>query len=235
VKPIAYNLHLNNLLLEEYQEGESLSKVLHQAAKHDKDGHLYKKLTALASFLVSVHNQTVTKSKVNFDQDMAYFQFLLHQLKTGGMISEEKEKLFFKLSNTWKEHPKMWGDYQVIVHGDATPSNFIFGDEDQVTAIDLERMKYADRLFDVGRIAGEVIHYYMREGKRAKAEPFIGHFLWEYACRFPDRDTAFKSITARLPFYIAMTLMRIARNTWISREYGHSLLKEALQNLRFDH
>src|ERR1039457_4730280 len=55
-----------------------------------------------------------------------------------------------------------------------------------VIAIDLERMKCADRVFDLGRIAGELQHYFLQAtGNKHSAEPFIGHFLWEYACHFP--------------------------------------------------
>jgi hypothetical protein len=67
-----------------------------------------------------------------------------------------------------------------------------------VIAIDLERMKRADRAFDLGRIAGELQHHFLQAaGNKHGAEPFIGHFLWEYACHFPDRARAFRSITGR--------------------------------------
>lgn len=46
-------------------------------------------------------------------------------------------------------------DSRVIVHGDVTPANILFGDGPWVIAIDLERMKTADRVLDVGRVAGE--------------------------------------------------------------------------------
>ena len=83
----------------------------------------------------------------------------------------------------------MWQDQQVWLHGDATPANFLFGDDLDVAAIDLERMKRGDRMFDVGRVAGELQHAFMRDsGDRHRAEPFIGHFLWEYSCHFPDRQ-----------------------------------------------
>ena len=89
----------------------------------------------------------------------------------------------------------MWEDNQVLVHGDATPSNLLFGRGLSVIAIDLERMKRADRIFDLGRIAGELQHYFLQAGNKRRAEPFIGHFLWEYSCHFPDRDRAFHSIS----------------------------------------
>ena len=64
------------------------------------------------------------------------------------------------------------------------------------------------------------------------ADPFIGHFLWEYACHFPNRDSAFHSITGRTPFYMGMTLLRIARNSWIEPEYRRRLINEAKECLR---
>ena len=87
----------------------------------------------------------------------------------------------------------MWEDRQVLVHGDVTPPNILFGDGLWVIVIDLERMKLADRALDLGRVVGELQHYFLKHAcDRWLAEPFIGHFLWEYACHFPDRDTAFE-------------------------------------------
>jgi aminoglycoside phosphotransferase (APT) family kinase protein len=97
----------------------------------------------------------------------------------------------------------MWQDRQVWLHGDATPANFLFGHGMDVAAIDLERMKRGDRMFDVGRVAGELQHAFMAAvGDWRRAEPFIGHFLWEYSCHFPDRERTFESITARAPYYM---------------------------------
>jgi aminoglycoside phosphotransferase (APT) family kinase protein len=127
----------------------------------------------------------------------------------------------------------MWEDNQVLVHGDATPSNLLFGLGLSVIAIDLERMKRADRTFDLGRIAGELHHYFLQaSGNKQGADPFIGHFLWEYSCHFPDRNRAFQSITARLPFQMALTLLRIARNSWVSALHRWRLVEEAKIILR---
>jgi hypothetical protein len=61
---------------------------------------------------------------------------------------------------------------------------------------------------------------------------FIGHFLWEYSCHFPDRDAAFASITARVPYYMGLNLLRIARNDYISDHYGAKLVVQAKKLLR---
>jgi hypothetical protein len=102
-----------------------------------------------------------------------------------------------------------------------------------VIAIDLERMRRADRVFDLGRIAGELQHSFLQAtGNQHAAEPFIGHFLWEYAWHFPDRSRAFRSITGRLPFQMALTLLRIARNSWVSLAQRKRLVEEAKVILR---
>ena len=67
---------------------------------------------------------------------------------------------------------------------------------------------------------------------RHRAEPFIGHFLWEYSCHFPDRRDTFASITARAPYYMALNLLRIARNDYIDQDYGGSLVRRAKKLLR---
>jgi aminoglycoside phosphotransferase (APT) family kinase protein len=127
----------------------------------------------------------------------------------------------------------MWQDQQVWLHGDATPANFLFGDDLDVAAIDLERMKRGDRMFDVGRVAGELQHAFMRDsGDRHRAEPFIGHFLWEYSCHFPDRQQMFESVTARAPYYMALNLLRIARNDYIDPYYSGRLVRQAKRLLR---
>ena len=127
----------------------------------------------------------------------------------------------------------MWADQQVWLHGDATPANFLFGHGLDVAAIDLERAKRGDRMFDVGRVAGEIQHAFMAAtGHADRAEPFISHFLWEYCCHFPDRYAAFGSITARLPYYMAMNLLRVARNDYICNDYGEKLIRQSKRLLQ---
>jgi hypothetical protein len=102
-----------------------------------------------------------------------------------------------------------------------------------VAAIDLERMKRGDRMFDVGRIAGELQHAFMvGTGDKYRAEPFIGHFLWEYCSHLPDRDAAFISVTGRAPYYMGLNLLRIARNDYISEQYSAQLVEQAKVLLR---
>ncbi len=66
-----------------------------------------------------------------------------------------------------------------------------------VAAIDLERMKRGDRMFDVGRVAGELRSSGISCGNTAVTSP------------------------------MALNLLRIARNDYIDRDYGGRLIRQA--------
>ena len=233
VRPLGYNAWLNALLVEEYCRGRSLSNFILNAIFHGQRDALYKKLTALAYFLATQHNRTANGYGVNFHEDCTYLNHIVHKLARKHHISPAEEEELYWLRDRWREQPRIWEDQQVLVHGDATPSNFLFGCGLEVFAIDLENMKRADRVFDVGRIAGELQHFFLQHtGNKYEAEPFIGHFLWEYSCHFPDRYSAFRSICNRIPYQMGLTLLRIARNSWVSDNYRRTLIEEAKTTLR---
>jgi aminoglycoside phosphotransferase (APT) family kinase protein len=170
---------------------------------------------------------------VDFDPDCRYFGTIIGKLRESRRIGQRDIDELCGLRDHWRELPRMWQDRQVWLHGDATPANFLFGHGMDVAAIDLERTKRGDRLFDVGRVAGELQHAFMRDcGDWRSAEPFIGHFLWEYSSHFPDREQTFESITARTPYYMALNLLRIARNGYVSQDYRRRLVKQAKRLLR---
>jgi hypothetical protein len=233
VRPLGCNGWLNSLLVEEYNGGQPLSDIITDAIHSRQPDRLYAKLTSLAYFLATFHNRTANGFGVNFHEDCAYLDRLVRKLSRKQFISWDEVQEFSWLRERWRELPRMWEDQQVLVHGDATPSNFLFGQGLSVIGIDLERMKRADRTFDIGRITGELQHFFLQiTGNKYAAEPFIGHFLWEYACHFPNRDSAFHSISKRLPFQMGLTLLRIARNSWISHDYRLRLIEEAKIILR---
>lgn len=233
VRPLGRNYSMNALLVTEYCDGELLSEIIMEAIRSGDHGNLYHKLTALAYFLSAFHNRTANGEGVEFHQDCDYMDRLINKLLHIRAIEWNEACELYWLRDQWRNQPRMWEDQKVLVHGDATPENFRFGKGLKVMAFDLERTRHADRVFDTGRIAGELKHFFMRAtGNKHAADPFIGHFLWEYACHFPDRDSAFRSITGRTAFYIGITLLRIARNNWIEPEYRHRLIREAKECLR---
>jgi hypothetical protein len=135
---------------------------------------------------------------------------------------------FSWLRDLWRGRVRMWQDRQVWLHGDATPGNFLFGTGMHVGAIDLERMRRGDRVFDVGRMVGELQHSFMvATGRKSRAEPFISYFFHEYSSHFPKPGAAFASITARAPFYMGLNHLRIARNDYVTESYGARLVRKA--------
>jgi aminoglycoside phosphotransferase len=233
IQPLGLNRDLNCLLVQEHYPGESLSHAINEAIHFRNKAHLYWRLKALGYFLATQHNRTANGEAVNFEEDCRYFDHLVGQLQARRRIDRRDADELWWLRDRWREQARMWQDQQVWLHGDATPANFLFGSGLDVAAIDLERMKRGDRMFDVGRIAGELLHAFLSAtGDKYRAEPFIGHFLWEYACHFPDRDSAFRSITGRTPYYMGLTLLRIARNSWISTQYCRTLVEQAKILLR---
>ena len=233
VRPLGCNKGLNCVLVVEYQGGELFSDIILAAIYRGAGQRLYRKLTALAYFLASLHNRSALGERVDFNNDCVYMDRLVTRLATKHLLGQEEVFELQWLRGQWYGQKRMWQDQRVLVHGDATPDNFLLGSGLEVVAFDLERAKWADRVFDVGRIAGELKHFFLQAtGDAQAAEPFIGHFLWEYACHFPDRHRAFQSITARIPFHLGLTLLRIARNSWIEPSYRPLLLAEAKNNLR---
>jgi Phosphotransferase enzyme family len=233
IRPLGLSRDINGALAVEHYSGEEFSHAIARATRHGDDAHLYWRLKALAYFLATQHNRTANGAGVDFDPDCRYFDTVVGRLKEADRIGQWDLDELAWLRDLWRERPRMWQDRQVWLHGDATPANFLFGQGLDVAAIDLERMRRGDRMFDVGRVAGELQHAFMSAvGDRHRAEPFIGHFLWEYSCHFPDRQPTFESITARLPFYMALNLLRIARNGYIDHDYGGRLVGQAKLLLR---
>jgi aminoglycoside phosphotransferase (APT) family kinase protein len=233
IRPLGLCRDINGVLAVEYYAGEEFSQAIARATQHRDDEHLYSRLKALAYFLATQHNRTANGATVDFDPECRYFDTIVGRLRKADRIGQRDSGELSGLRDRWRDRPQMWQDRQVWLHGDATPANFLFGHDMDVAAIDLERMKRGDRMFDVGRVAGELQHAFMRDcGDRHRAEPFIGHFLWEYSCHFPDREQTFQSITARAPYYMALNLLRIARNGYIGQDYSRRLVKQAKRLLQ---
>lgn len=230
-KALGRNDDLNRLLVIEYCEGVPLDRIIMRAINENDHDLLYQKLTALAYFLATVHNRSAQPVGVDFYSSCSYFDAVLKGASP--LMSEGEYNYFMEQKERWIKQPCVWQDQQVLTHGDATPSNFLFGEGMHVISFDLERARRTDRVFDVGRIAGELQHFFLRStGNKYAAEPFVGHFLHEYSCHFPDRDSAFNSICSRIPFYLGVNLLRVARNDYLDMDYRRLLIEEAKNALR---
>lgn len=231
-RPLGRNAALGCVLIEEFCHGVSLSTVLSEATR-GAHRELYRKLTALAWFLATLHNRTAREARVDFEPECRYYRRIVDQLSSQRVVDDSTAAILHALLERWRGRDVLREDGEVLVHGDVTPANILYGEHPWVIAIDVERMRTADRVFDVGRVVGEIKHHFMQDlGDRHAAEPFIGHFLWEYACHFPDRSRAFQSITRRVPFYMGLTLLRIARNGWVTGAHRRALVHEAMRILQ---
>jgi aminoglycoside phosphotransferase (APT) family kinase protein len=232
VRPLGMEPELGGVLATEYYQGEAFSQAIARAVHHREHAHLRHRLTALAWFLATQHNRTATGETVDFDVDVRYFGRVVDRLRRRGRLGDWDVDELTWLGGLWAARPQSWQDRRVWLHGDATPANFLFGDGLDVAAIDLERARRGDRAFDVGRVLGELQHAFMAGGSRRRAEPFVGHFLWEYCGHFPDRHRAFDAVRARVPFYMGLNLLRIAANAYVGEHHAGLLVGQAKRLLR---
>lgn len=234
VRPFAKDERIGLALLEEFICGKDLDHYLKKAIYRGDRESLKYRLSKLAAFLYALHTRTKSDNAVGLDAVCSYFQKIINKLIGQNVVSESDKKDYLRLMDKWFSIPMFQKAQGVIVHGDATSTNFIFTGRGDVVAIDLERMKNSDPVFDIGMICGEIKHAFLwRTGNPYEAEPLIRHFLESYAAHSHNHKKAFKEITLRNPFYMAMTELRIARNGYLDWNYRKRLSYEALECLKW--
>jgi len=232
VAPLGESKELAALLVTERAPGQTLDYYIAKAIFDQHQDELFQTLGYLARFFVRLHEAAKTERLLSPESPRFYLNSLLHSLSFGPAGYRERTEIEEYAARWWNEKSVFASDRETIVHGDATPTNFLF-DNGNVTAIDLESMKWADRCWDLGFIAAELKHHFMwRTGNGWTAEPFIGHFLWQYALNYGDTNF-FYVITRKLPLYMALGLLRIARNFYIGDEQIEYLVTEATQCLKY--
>jgi hypothetical protein len=231
VAPLGLNRELCALLVTELAPGKVLDHYIARAIYRGESAWLFEKLTCLARFFVKLHRNSETHQRVAPDLPRDYLGKLLDSLQQGPLTGSERYALE-KHVGKWWENGDIFSDHEVVVHGDATPTNF-FLHRHEVVGIDLDKMKYADCCWDLGFMAAELKHHFLwRTGDSWAAEPFIGHFLWVYAVTYSG-EQFFRAITRKLPLYMTLGLLRIARNTWLDEPYRIRLIKEAKRCLKY--
>jgi len=232
VKPLGENKELSALLVVERAPGLTLDFFLAKAILEQQYDQLFQILSHLARFFVKLHEACKTERPLSIEFPQIRLNKLLDSLGKGPLDPLSRasiEKYAFKW---WDAKAVFSCDRETIVHGDATTTNFLF-DEGNVTAIDLENMSWADRCWDLGFIAAELKHHFTwRTADGRGAEPFIGHFLWEYAVDYGDTNF-FYVITRKIPLYMAIGLLRIARNFYLEESYREHLIMEAERCLKY--
>lgn len=234
VRPISREDRIGLALIEDFVSGKDLDYYFKKAIYEGDNETLKDRLSRLASFLYALHAKTENGNNVNLDFVSAYFQKLVNKLYNQSVISDYDREAYFRWMDKWLDRPLLQKAKEAIVHGDATPTNFIFTENGGVVAIDLERMKNSDMAFDVSMICAEIKHaFFWRTGNPFKAEPFIKHFLKKYSGHFPEPKKEFSRITLKNPFYMALTELRIARNNYLDWNYRKRLAYEAMECLKW--
>lgn len=232
VRPLGREESIGLAVVEENVRGPDLDAFLRRAAGGDAEP-LRRALRALAAFLASLHRSTASGRDAALGHPAGYAERLIDKLRRQNVLDADTARDLARLRDRWLGRSRMRAG-EAIVHGDATPTNFLFGEGGEVVAIDLERMRCADPAWDLGMVCGELKHAFLwRTGDPWASEPFIRGFLEHYAAAFPDPAACFRALTRRLPFFMALTELRIARNEWLSWRDRQRLVHEARSCLRW--
>ncbi len=214
-------------LLLEAVPGPDLDRLLALAGEGRGAHLLNPALAGLARLLAFFHSRPVREKAVIPEPALAYLDKLMGQLAEAGLLSPEDHRSLAEEGHLWADRFASFPDRQVLVHGDATPTNFLFPDG-RAVALDLERLRVADRLWDLSWVAAELKHAWgWRLGNFNAAEGAIRHFFQAYLeALAPEPDTA-RRLQHLNPFYMALAELRIARNAYLSRDYRRELVAEA--------
>jgi Ser/Thr protein kinase RdoA (MazF antagonist) len=202
--------------------------VIEVALTRNAHQDLYDRLTDLAAFLAQLHRRSGTGHCVDPQVGLRYLDKLLCQLAAKGVIAPTQRGRLEALRNYWADVELLHTASEVLIHGDATPVNFVFERPGEVVAIDLERVRGGDGMTDLGCVAAELRHaFFLTTGDPAAGEPFIQHLYARYAAQLPVSTAEFGILTARGRFWMGVFELRIARNDWLDLAYRQRLVAEA--------
>ncbi len=194
--PIATKKDFSCVLVTEYIHGKTLYEYM------NTEKGLYDKITAVARLLRKLHEST--KSEYHKQDEFAHFHNVLDQLR----LDRKDRTVYDHLLGDWWYSKLLDTPYGCMIHNDANPVNYVFSDN-RVYALDFESSwDHASPVHDLGIVAAELKHFFaVHKNNGERAEPYIGHFLWQYS----RNESEFHSITKALPFFMALGLLRMAR------------------------
>jgi hypothetical protein len=219
--------------------GPDLDQLLGRACVHGDHTPLHHALDSLAQLLAGLHSppnlpnpssppaRPVPEAPVPSGPALAYLNKVTGQLAALGLLTREDRRGLEVERPAWEAALAEFPDSQVLVHGDATPTNFLFPNGKAV-ALDLERLRRGDRLWDLAWVAGELKHAWgWRAGDMSGAEGAIRHFFRAYVTALPQGAGLAPRVFRLNPFYMALAELRIARNSYLSWDYRRELVAEA--------
>jgi len=210
-RPLARKRRFNCVLVTERVRGRPLSRYI------KRESRLYEKLTCLAKALRRLHDGT--RSGLNVEREFANFHKVLDQAN----MNSSRRSEFSRLLGEWWHRDLCGWSSGCMIHNDANPANYLFS-EDRVYALDFESSwDHAHPVHDLGIVTAELKKFFgYNRRDPARAEPYIGHFLWHYS----QGEREFAAVTGVLPFFMALGLARMARWGGSSDQRAY-LLQEA--------
>jgi tRNA A-37 threonylcarbamoyl transferase component Bud32 len=215
-KPLAIKRKFGCVLITEYIDATPLYKYM------KNEIGLFDRLTAVAALLRKLHDST--RSHYHKDGDFYKFHQTIDQLN----LNREHNQILNQLLGKWWDSNLLDSSNGCMIHHDANPVNYIFRG-DKVYALDFESARlHANPVHDLGIMAAELKHYFALHKKDgSKAEPYIGHFLWQYSKNLAE----FQRITRILPFFMSLGLLRMDRLK-IDPDHGNFIFRESMACLR---
>lgn len=232
VRPLAVSEARNCVLIEDFVPGVDLDTHVREAVQSGRSEPLTARLTEVVGLLADLHERSWTAESLNPEDALLVLDKYTRQLAYWEVITEPERERLARLRERWAASGFLAGGRQVLVHGDATPVNFIHRGEHGVTAIDLERLRPGDPTEDLGCLVAELKHlFFWYAHDPWGSEPYIQHVYGMYAgCRRGVED--FGLLTERGRFRMGCVLLRIARNPWLGLDYRRRLLEKAEECLQ---
>jgi len=215
-RPLAVRDDYNCVLLTEYLRGNSLLWYF----KHHEQ--LYDILTSVALMYRRLHESTRTY----YDKEREFANF--HHILDQHSLDSSKREHFNRLLGMWWHSPLIDRECGCMIHRDASPLNYIIR-EGKPYMLDMESCWHnANNIRDLGTLCAELKNYFQLNcGSGMKAEPYIGHLLWQYS----RNEEEFRRISETLPFFMSIGLLRTAR-LYRHTVYYEYLIREALECLK---
>jgi aminoglycoside phosphotransferase len=218
--------HALGLLLEAVP-GPDLDHLLIKACANGDQAPLWRGLEKLAHLLALFHSRPVPALPVSPEPALAYLDKVMAQLQEAGLLTREDRLALAGERLAWEFRLQNFFDRRVLIHGDATPTNFLFPNG-RAVALDLERLRAGDRLWDLSWVAGELKHAWgWRTSDFGGSEAAIRHFFRMYLTAAGLDPVLTHRLFSLNPFYMALAELRIARNRYLTRDYRRELVAEA--------
>jgi aminoglycoside phosphotransferase (APT) family kinase protein len=233
VQPLASR---QGVLFLEYVAGITLEDKI--AIRRSQPGELNHSLEAVGNLLANLHGRSSQNdSAPDFAAAVDYAHKILDNLATYGVLQNHPtvQNEMKRLIEKWNRDQRMWNYQSALNHGDATSANFVFPQEEGVIAIDWERSDFADPAADLGRLMAEVTHAVNQQGGNFVEGHLYARRLGEAYARFLPPDWQKKTLLHRAQFYEATSILRIARNGWLSRKDRLALILQAFALLSCPH